>query len=341
MLLPPADHRLSFVCPQPPARELAEVRLNRFPPAADRALAGQIGPLANLRSSPGCGVSLATDSPWLALRLARLRHHQPVPQGLALEVRHDDGWLTTASEDLRERDGDLTVRLATGLRPGEVRPCIAWLPPISTCAVAGVEVADGAEARAWEPPPARWLAIGDSLTQGFSLQCPTQTWVHRCARAWDSPAWNLGVGGIRIEPEAFAWALAERRWDLVVIALGSNHCWRASEAEQAADRARILAGLALAGGHGRVAWVLPPWKPCEEGKGPPDFAGMPLDADTGARVGRVREALRAALAPLAPRLLLIGDLMPHDARLYPDGLHPFALGMAAYAGGVARALAPR
>jgi lysophospholipase L1-like esterase len=142
---------------------------------------------------------------------------------------------------------------------------------------------------------------------------------------------NLGVGGLKIEPAVFAPALAARRYDLVTIALGSNHSWRESDVDLAAGRAAELADLALAGGHGRVVWLLPPWKPCEEGKGPPDFAGVPLDRATGDRAGRVREALRERLAAYAPRLEVVDDLMPHDHRLLPDGLHPQALGLARFA----------
>ena len=37
-------------------------------------------------------------------------------------------------------------------------------------------------------------------------------------------------------------------------------------------------GLSFAGNHQKVQWVLPPWKPCEAGLGPPEFYGVPLDA---------------------------------------------------------------
>ena len=65
---------------------------------------------------------------------------------------------------------------------------------------------------------------------------------------------------------------------------------------------------------------------------------MPLDRAAGARASRVREALRSALSPFAPRLELHEDLMPHDHRLLPDGLHPLAYGSAKYADAVAEAI---
>jgi lysophospholipase L1-like esterase len=341
VLLAPADPRLACIAPQPVARDRPELRLDRFPPEVAKLLAGQIGPLANLRSSTGCGLQLATDSPWVTLHLDRLRHHQPIPQGVALEVRQPDGtWFASESPDLREREGVVPVRLATGLRPGEVRDCILWLPPLSTCAIAGVEVAEGSAVAASAPAAPAWLAIGDSLTQGFSTQSPLSTWVHRLSRRWNLPAWNLGVGGIAIEPEAFAWAVQAQPWQLVTIALGSNNGWRESTVATAADQCSRLVELALAARPGQLAWCLPPWKPMEEGKGPPEFMGIPLDRATGARMAQVRDALRERLAQY-PTVAVIDDVLPHDHRWYPDGLHPHAWGFARYAAGVAAVLEPR
>jgi lysophospholipase L1-like esterase len=340
--VPAADPRLSYYSPQPVDRSAAPVRLERFPRSAYEALKGQIGPLANLRSSSGCAVVLRTDSPEVVLHLDDLRHHQLVPVGVACEVEGDAGeYAIYSSPDLRELARSVEVRFATGMERGDVpRTVSLWLPVISTCAVAGVSVTDGSEFEAVSVPEPRWLAIGDSLTQGFSVQCPTQNWVHRLARRWKVPAWNLGVGGLRIEPGVFEWALGLRSWDLVTIGLGSNHSWREVDAERAADAAAELAQLVMAGGHRRVVWLLPPYKPCEEGKGPGDFAGVPLTRETGERVRRVRESLRTRLCEFEPGLEVVDGLLPHDARYYPDGLHPFAVGFARMAENLARAIEP-
>lgn len=343
MFLPIADERLACWSPLPVDRSQGAARLERFPRAAHDALAGQIGPLANLRSSSGCAVVLTTDSPRVTLHLERLRHHQPVPQGVTLEIADGDTFRCINSLDLREQDGDLALELPTGLAPGGTRTLWWWLPTISTVAVTGITVADGARIIPTALPRPRWLALGDSLTQGFTVQAPVQTWVHRLMRRHALPAWNLGVGGMRIEPAACAWALRERTWDLVTIALGSNHAWRDGDVDTAVARAEELLAVVRRGGpdgpHRRVVWCLPPWKPCEDGKGPPDFAGVPLDHATGARVRLVRDRLRERLAR-EPDLTLVEDLLPRDARLYPDGLHPSALGFARYADALDRILGP-
>ncbi len=342
-LLAPDDPRLGYYCPQPFDRLRTDPRLERFPRSAYDAVAGKIGPLANLRSSSGCAVVLHTDSPTVELHLQRLRHHQLVPQGVACEIRRADGcWQASSSLDLREQAGDVAVSFPTGLeRGGEPATVMLWLPLISTCGVAGVAVAEGSVVQAGEPPRARWLAIGDSLTQGFSVQCPTQNWVHRLMRRWDLPAWNLGVGGLKVEPGVVDWALADRRWDLVTIALGSNHAWNESDVGTVGEQAARLAEMALSGGHVRVAWLLPSYKPCEEGKGPPDFMGVPLNREAGDRVRRVRDTLRERLQAYSPRLEVVGDLSPKDPRYYPDGLHLFAAGFKVYADNLDAALSQR
>ena len=339
MRLSPSDPRLCFNAPQAVDRSRGEVRLERFPPAVTKLLMGQIGPLANLRSSCGCSIRLLTDSPWIILHLDRLRHHQPIPQGVALEIKQPDGtWLTVDSSDLREHEGVVDVRLPTGLCAGELSECVVWMPLLSTAVITGVSVADDAHIESSPEETPSWLAIGDSLTQGFSTQSPLSSWVHRLMRQWKLPAWNLGVGGILIEPEAFRWALEAQRWPLVTIALGSNNGWRESTVDCAADNAALLVDLALANAD-QVVWCLPPWKPMEDGKGPTEFMGIPLDRDTGSRIARVREALRVRLATY-PSVVVIDDLMPHDHRWYPDGLHPFAWGFARFAEGLAARFHP-
>jgi lysophospholipase L1-like esterase len=129
-------------------------------------------------------------------------------------------------------------------------------------------------------------------------------------------------------------------FDLVTIALGANHAWHDLECAQAGARAAELAALAAAAPHRRIAWLLPSWKPFEAGKGPGEFAGVPLDRAAADSMVRLRSAIRGALLPLAPRIQLVEDMTVHDHRLLPDGLHPQALGAARYADALATVLQP-
>lgn len=338
MHLTPDDERIGYWCPRPVDRARAEVRLERFAKPAIETLGFQVGPLANVRSSAGCAVALRSDSPWVELHLARLRHHQPLPVGIDLEVRGPDGDRVTASADLREHAGELRLRFATGLeRGGPTAELWLWLPVVSTVAIAGLTLAAGAAVAPAALPAPRWLALGDSLTQGFGVQAPTQTWFHRLSRRIGLPAWNLGVGGLRIERDLFADAIAAHEWDLVTVGLGSNHAWREEDVAPVATRAEALLAAIAASGAKRVLWLLPPWKPLEDGKGSPEFMGVPLDAAAAGRLERIRTDLRQVLAA-HPEVLVVADPMPHDHRFYPDGLHPTAAASAACVAAVAAAL---
>ena len=80
-----------------------------------------------------------------------------------------------------------------------------------------------------------------------------------------------GVGGLRIEPQLFAPAVHGQSWDLVTVGLGSNHAWRDSDAAEVAQRAAELCQLIT---NAMIkTLLLPPWKPLEDGKGPPEFFG--------------------------------------------------------------------
>lgn len=341
--LPVDDPALSYWAPQAPHADPLGYRLQRFPMASQECIRGQMGPMANVRSASGCALVFATDSGQCILHLERLRHHQPVSAHMSVQWCLPHGpWHTVPSTDLRLHEGRHDLWLATGIPAGEVVECWIWMPLISTCLIAGISVAEDAQVAAVDLPQPRWLALGDSLTQGFSVPCPHDHWLHRVSQERSLPAWNLGVGGLRIEPELFTWALAERSWDLVTIALGSNHAWRDSDAqaELLEERARQLLDAVVAGDHRRVVWILPPWKPCEDGLGPPEFFGVPLDRAAGDRAQRIRQQLRQIVADYAPAVEVVEDLMPHDHRLLADGLHPGSIGMQAQAQRLQQALWP-
>ena len=202
--LPADDSRLRWWAPRPPVRSGDALRAERFGSDAQQILRNQIGPLANVRSASGCAIVLRTDSPWVVLCLDRLRHHQYAPVGIDCEIISDEGEVFTQySGDLRTQDGDVQVRFATGLeRGGALRTVWLWLPLISTQVVTGLRLTRDAQIEVAELPQPQWLALGDSLTQGFVVQQPTQHWVHQVSKQLNMPAWNMGVGGLQIESRA-------------------------------------------------------------------------------------------------------------------------------------------
>lgn len=335
---------LAYWAPRSPRRDPMGMRLDRFGPEAQQVVSGQIGPLANIRSSSSCAVVIKTDSQIIELHLARLRHHQPASVQVALQWLDDNGsWRTVTSSDLRTVDGDVSVWLPTGIPVGTPRECWIWLPSISACLVAGLSLSHGAHFESPQLPDPRWLILGDSLAQGFNVACPTKTWVHRVSEQLGMPYWCMGVGGLKIEAPLFEPVLSHKNWEMITIALGSNHSWRDSDVHEVANRAEAMLELVFSGNHQKIQWIIPPWKPCEEGLGPPEFFGVPLDKKAGERARRVREILGEILErtqqQYSDRFQVLSELMPHDHRLLADGLHPQTLGMQRYADNFIKQLA--
>jgi len=335
------EEGVELFCPREPRREDGAWRPVRFPPETEALLAERIGPQANLASPAGCALRCVTDAPWCELHLASLRHHQPLPSALDAELIEATGRRVVTGTELQGRRGEIVERfeLAAPGAPAELRELWLWLPPISTCAVAGLGLPEGATLA--PPPPAAvgWLAIGDSITQGFAARSYAETWVHRVMRACGRLCWNLGIAAVGVEPELFTPALPPGRFELATVGLGANDAWRVSAADGLEERVDAVLAL-LCPAVRRCVWLLPPWKPCEAGLGPERYAGVLLDRAAGERMGHLRERLAAHLARFPDFVEVVGDLLPSDPDLQPDGVHPGAAGFARMAERLAPQLCP-
>lgn len=118
-------------------------------------------------------------------------------------------------------------------------------------------------------PRLRWVAYGDSVTQGFdaSHSGATYPWLVAAARGWE--AINLGIGGRSTTPEDAA-AIAGLRPDLVSIAIGVND-WQ-DGVRPSVYGERLLAtirGVRSGAPRCRIAvitplWVTRTWCPAKE-----------------------------------------------------------------------------
>lgn len=165
------------------------------------------------------------------------------------------------------------------------------------------------------PPPAwrrpRWVAYGDSVTQGFDASHVGATWAWQLAQAKGWELVNLGIGG-RACTTSDAAAIAACSPDLVTIAIGVND-WQGGVPPAAyGQRLRALrAEVARLVPHARIAvlsplWVAPAWRPAA--------ATHPL-ADYRAEAGP--DAIAGEL------------LIDHDPALFnPVAVHPNDAGAA-------------
>jgi len=193
-----------------------------------------------------------------------------------------------------------------------------WMPHLVRADLAFLEIDAGS---AFEPAPPtgpRWLALGDSITQGMTAPLPTETWVARTARQLGLDVRDGGIGGGKLE--SFV-AEADLTWpyDVLTVAFGTNDFnVGIPPAEYAANARRLAARQTSAHPRARILLIAPtPWV----GRVEPNRSGF--------RLPDYRDAL-AAVARELDRCCFVdgGCLVPDEPRYFVDNVHPNAEGMA-------------
>jgi lysophospholipase L1-like esterase len=118
----------------------------------------------------------------------------------------------------RKDQGDQEITLLK-FADARVRQIDVLLPHL--CQIDIHEVDFGGAEKLTHPSrrPCRWLAMGDSITQGFVASSPSLTYVERCAATLDAEVHNLAVGGSILHPE-LAINLPAGEFNLCTIAYG-------------------------------------------------------------------------------------------------------------------------
>lgn len=201
-----------------------------------------------------------------------------------------------------------------------------WLPHLARTDLARAELVDASFLRPAPPLRARLLVYGDSITQGMTAPLPTETWVAQCALELGLDVRNFGVGGAKmasfLADHGIDWP-----YDLLAVAYGTNDFNQGlSPDDYAANLHTFLCGqLEAHPGAAAVVVTPPPWV----GRTTPNARGCSL--------GDYRAAAVAACDGLHRTHVVHGaDLMPDEAALFVDNVHPNAAGMQIYA----RRLAP-
>ncbi|MCU1481264.1 MAG: lipolytic protein family [Subtercola sp.] len=121
--------------------------------------------------------------------------------------------------------GTTTIYLPEGLRPtiDEVRPIDGDVMPV--------------------PQEPRWLAYGDSITEGWGAASAASSWVATVSRELGWEAVNLGYAGCGRGELAVADAMSRLQADVVSIAFGTN-CWSMVAFDEALLEATLAAFVA-------------------------------------------------------------------------------------------------
>ncbi len=203
----------------------------------------------------------------------------------------------TVRLDLGEGDGRAVVYLPEGMKPR-----------VESVVAIGGDIAPA-------PKQPRWIAYGDSITEGWSASSPARCWLAIAGRERAMDTVNLGFAGSARGEIVLAQQIAALDADVITVAYGTN-CWATiphSADMVRANTAAFLHIIRAAHPHVPMLVVSPLIRPDAEEQ--PNAVGTTL-AD-------IRAAIEHAVAQDNDELtsLLPGaDLLSAD--LLADGIHP-------------------
>lgn len=191
--------------------------------------------------------------------------------------------------------------------------------PWSFCAVLQeLTLDDGA----WvEPliPAKKLLALGDSITQGYDAQRPSNRYIARLAQALDAQEFNKAIGGANTFPE-LVWAPEAFVPDYIVMAYGTNDWVYSTTPRFCADYRTSLASLRIHYPDTPIFALTPVWRKNADAV---CSMGVLLDVED-----RIRE-----VAGEFSNVFVIScfHAIPHDEQYYGDlRLHPNDAGFDRY-----------
>ncbi len=255
------------------------------------------------RASAGVYLELETDSRSIALsgRVKLLTLHD----FYAFDVL-SDGELV-ASERLRTaaRGVECEFSLKCELPEGTKRVTLRLTYSAETI-LRSLELDDGACVRKIERTK-RMLSFGDSITQGFYASSPSRTYASRLADELDCEAVNKGIGG-----EVFRSELASLRDgfepDIITVSYGTNDRRKLPREEFSASCRGFFEKLRVSYPSARIYALTPIW--CVGGE-----TGNWTLSEVG---GFIRDTAETQGCRVIDGL----ELVPHEERLFADGLHP-------------------
>lgn len=281
--------------------------------------------------APGASLEIVTDAAALTIHLRRNDRHTRRDAVDGTVVLTTDGVViaTGSVPATGPAEYDWTVSLPTSDRPRARR---FHFPYAESVDCGGFTLAGAARVGPAAPEAARprWLACGDSITQGFRASSPLGTYpaLVGARRGWS--VLNAGIGGRCAEATDGA-ALAPVRADLVTILLGYNDYFQQRPPGETRDQlAGMIRALGCRGQSRRPVVVITPLWSSQDA---PKQQGFGLAAYRGAAA----EAVAAAADP-AVRLLDGLSLLPAWPDLFADGIHPNDAGFRLLADNLARVL---
>lgn len=192
-----------------------------------------------------------------------------------------------------------------------------FFPCLANGGIQSVELSDGAVATPFTPKY-KWLALGDSITQGFDAKMSSCTYANIVARELDAEIINQAIGGAKFQKEQLEYT---GEYDFITVAYGTNDWYSFSSFEQLTEHCDdYFKTLSQIYPNTKKLAILPIWRKHWYNKKPTgDFF-----------------VCRTAIADIAKKYGIIPlesiDYVTHDSLFFKDlTLHPNDLGFVVYA----------
>lgn len=299
-------------------QEASHLRLWRFSRAHITRLSDDTSYLYRAKAASGMKLDFETDSKTLSFSLAAEPAAGVSWFGIDIMVNNQ------LFHHEYNQDGNLTTNLQLTLPEGQKRVTV-YLPNLCSIRIGNFELDDGAF---FSPvtPKHKLLFLGDSITQGYTTEHPSRSYVHLLSRAMDAECLNQAIGGAMYD-EAQLDDESGYQPDMIFAAYGTNDWSKKKDLIHNADR--WYKKLHSIYGNTPVYVLLPIWRP--------DYA---LKEATGHEPFLHARSYIKEVCERYPNCHVLDtiDYIPHEESFFHDNVHPNEKGFACYAEAILNAL---
>lgn len=226
---------------------------------------------------------------------------------------------------------DLSIKLAGFRLPEGEHRVTVYFPWSAQTVVQEVRLSDGAVIKPVEKK-CKLLCFGDSITQGYTSQFASMSYVSQVTRALDAEVVNQGIGAYYFNEATLDDSLLAYDPDIITVAYGTNDYSRYETPEEYAEYAgSYIKKLASMFPNAKILGILPIYRNDKSYQVRKLYRGYDLDD--------ARQILKSQYEALPNGYVLEQTGIAHIPQAYaPDFLHPNEFGFTMMAQGIIRKL---
>lgn len=226
---------------------------------------------------------------------------------------------------------DLSIKLAGFPLPEGQHRVTVYFPWSAQTVIHEVHLSDGATIKPVEKK-CRLLCFGDSITQGYTAQFASLSYVNQVARALDAEVVNQGIGGYYFNEATLDDSVLVYDPDIITVAYGTNDYSKYETPEEYAEHTgSYIKKLAAMFPKAKILGILPLYRNDKNYQVRKLYRSYDMND--------VRRILKNQYEALPNGYVLEETGIPHIPQAYaPDFLHPNELGFSIMAQKIAQKL---